>query len=145
MMKNKTLCTWLAFLGGALGLHRFYLFGLKDVLGWLLSLPTLLGLYGVQRARHFGLDDLWSWVLTPILGFSLAAAALTAIIYGLMTAEQWNSRFNPEAKVDDPAGSSRWATIFGVIAALLVGTMALLSGIALAFQRYFEYQIQLGA
>ncbi|MFO1212089.1 MAG: NINE protein, partial [Paenacidovorax caeni] len=24
-MKSKTLATWLAFLGGPLGLHRFYL------------------------------------------------------------------------------------------------------------------------
>ena len=24
-MKNKTLATWLTFLGGPLGLHRFYL------------------------------------------------------------------------------------------------------------------------
>ena len=29
-MKNKTLATWLAFLGGPLGLHRFYLHGFGD-------------------------------------------------------------------------------------------------------------------
>ena len=32
-MKNKTLATWLAFVGGPLGLHRFYLKGLGDWLG----------------------------------------------------------------------------------------------------------------
>ena len=42
-MKNKTLAAWLAFLGGALGLHRFYLRGLGDTLGWLLPIPTALG------------------------------------------------------------------------------------------------------
>ena len=26
--KNKTVAAWLAFLGGPLGLHRFYLYGL---------------------------------------------------------------------------------------------------------------------
>ena len=66
-MKNKTLAAWLAFLGGPLGLHRFYLFGLADLLGWLLPIPAALGLYGVLRARHYGLDDPWSWVLIPLL------------------------------------------------------------------------------
>ena len=30
MTKNKTVATWLALLGGPLGLHRFYLHGLGD-------------------------------------------------------------------------------------------------------------------
>jgi TM2 domain-containing membrane protein YozV len=42
-MKNKTVAAWLAFLGGPLGLHRFYLHGLGDMLGWLLPIPTALG------------------------------------------------------------------------------------------------------
>ena len=57
-MKNKTLAAWLAFLGGPLGIHRFYLHGLGDWLGWLLPIPTALGLYGIRRARELGLDDL---------------------------------------------------------------------------------------
>ena len=51
-MKNKTVAAWLAFLGGPLGLHRFYLHGLGDMLGWLLPIPTALGLYGVQRVQQ---------------------------------------------------------------------------------------------
>ena len=54
MTKNKSLAAWLAFLGGPLGLHRFYLHGLGDLLGWLLPIPTALGLYGVQRIQQFG-------------------------------------------------------------------------------------------
>ena len=50
-MKNKTLAAWLAFVGGPLGLHRFYLHGLTDMLGWLLPIPTALGLYGIQRVQ----------------------------------------------------------------------------------------------
>ena len=37
-MKNKTFATWLTFLGGPLGLHRFYLRGLGDLAGWLLPI-----------------------------------------------------------------------------------------------------------
>ena len=55
MTKNKTVAAWLAFVGGPLGLHRFYLHGLSDMLGWLLPLPTALGLYGVgKEVEQFG-------------------------------------------------------------------------------------------
>jgi hypothetical protein len=143
-MKNKTLATWLTFLGGPLGLHRFYLFGGRDWLGWLLPLPTLLGLYGLQRMRQYGVDDQISWVLLPVLGFCLAGCALTAIVYGLMTPEKWNAKFNPKAASDAQAGQTNWLTIGAVVLSLLIGCTALLSGIALSFQHYFEYQIEEG-
>ena len=72
-MKNKTLAAWLCFVGGPLGLHRFYLFGTADRLAWMLPIPSLLGLYGVYRARAIGLEDTASWLLIPLLGFTLAA------------------------------------------------------------------------
>ena len=50
-MKNKTTAAWLAFLGGPLGLHRFYLHGLGDWLGWLLPIPTALGLTELNGRR----------------------------------------------------------------------------------------------
>jgi len=37
--RSKSLATWIAVLGGSLGLHRFYLHGLRDPLGWLHPLP----------------------------------------------------------------------------------------------------------
>ena len=64
-MKNKTTAAWLAFLGGPLGLHRFYLRGWSDMLGWLLPIPSALGLYGIERIRMFGVDDALSWALVP--------------------------------------------------------------------------------
>ncbi len=76
-MKNKTVAAWLTFLGGPLGLHRFYLYGPGDLLGWLLPIPTALGLYGIERVQQLGLDDHWSWVLIPLLGFTIAGCALT--------------------------------------------------------------------
>ena len=140
-MKNKTVATWLAFIGGPFGLHRFYLRGMSDLLGWLLPLPTAVGLYGVMRAQVIGLDDPWSWVLIPLLGFTIAGCALTAIFYGLMPPEKWNARFNPKALKDAAPGRSNWFTIGAVALALLLGTTILLSSIVISFQRYFEYQI----
>ena len=50
-MKNKTIATWLTFWTGPLGLHRFYLYGFTDTLGWLLPVPTALGFYGLERVQ----------------------------------------------------------------------------------------------
>lgn len=141
-MKNKTLAAWLTFLGGPLGLHRFYLRGLSDPLGWLLPLPTGLGFYGIRRAQQFGLDDALSWVLIPFIGFTIAGCALLATYYGLMSAEKWNARFNPGAAPDAEAGQTRWTTIGAVVLALLVGATVLMSSIVFSFQRYFEHQIE---
>ncbi|WP_296444530.1 NINE protein [Rhodoferax sp. UBA5149] len=141
-MKNKTIAVWLAFIGGPLGLHRFYLHGMGDLLGWLLPLPTALGLYGIERVQKNGMDDQWSWVLIPLLGFTIACCALTAIVYGLMTPEKWNVRFNSSAAPDAAPGQTNWFTIGAIALALLVGTTVLMSSIAFSFQRYFEYQIE---
>ncbi|MPM21494.1 hypothetical protein SDC9_67938 [bioreactor metagenome] len=140
--KNKTVAAWLAFLGGPLGLHRFYLHGWSDTLGWLLPIPTALGVYGIQRALEFGQDDQISWALVPLLGFTIAGCALRAILYGLMTPEKWNARFNPQAALDNPAGRTHWGTVFAIALSLLIGTAVLMASIAFSFQRYFEYQIE---
>ena len=136
--KSKTLATWFALLGGGFGLHRFYLHGKADAIGWLLPVPTLLGLYGVQRARHLGLDDQLSWALIPLLGLALSATMLSAIVYGLMHDEKWDARFNPNGG----APRSGWLAIVGVLLALSLGATALMATIAFSAQRYFEYQAQ---
>jgi hypothetical protein len=141
-MKNKTLATWLTFWGGPLGLHRFYLKGLGDMLGWLLPVPTALGIYGIQRVQAFGLDDQLSWVLIPCLGFTIAGCALTAIVYGLMPVEKWNAKFNPQSAADAADGQTNWLTVFGIATSLLIGTTILMSSLAFSFQMYFEYQIE---
>ncbi|MEJ8810913.1 hypothetical protein WKW77_07515 [Variovorax ureilyticus] len=145
-MKNKTLAAWLAFLGGPLGLHCFYLRGLSSTLGWLLPIPTALGLYGIERARTFGMDDGLSWALIPILGFVISGCALTAIVYGLMTPEKWNARYNAGAATAaaSPAGRTNWLTIGAVVLALLVGSTVLMASLAFSFQRYFEHEIEAG-
>jgi len=142
--KNKTLAAWLAFLGGPLGLHRFYLHGLGDLLGWLLPIPTALGLYGIERARVYGLDDGWSWVLIPFVGFTIAGCALMAILYGLTAPEKWNARHNPGLAADAAPGQTHWFTIGAIVVALLIGATVLMSSIVFSFQRYFEQQIEEG-
>lgn len=140
-MKDKTVAAWLAFVGGPFGLHRFYLQGKGDLLGWLLPVPTALGLYGLQRVQDHGQDDLLSWLLIPLLGFTVAGCAFSAIVYGLMTIEKWNARFNPTQPADAESGQTTWLTIGAIVLALLFGATVLMSSIVFSLQRYFEYQI----
>ena len=140
--RNKTVATWLALTLGPLGVHRFYLRGLGDWLGWLLPIPTALGLYGIERVQEFGVDDQWSWVLIPLLGFTIAGCALTAIVYGLMAQEKWNARFNPQASADAAQGRTNWMTVGALVASLMLGTAVLMASLAFSCQRYFEYQIE---
>lgn len=138
MRKSKTAATWIAFLGGALGLHRLYLHGMRDPLGWLHLLPTSLGVYGVQRMLDLGQDDHLAWVLIPMLGLVLAASMLSAIVYGLTPDERWDSRHNGGR----PSPRSGWGAVLGVIVALLVGATVLMATIAFASQRFFEAQVE---
>jgi len=142
-MKSKTLAAWLAFLAGPLGLHRFYLHGFRDWLGWLLPIPSFLGAHGVWRILEFGQDDMLSWWLVPLLGFTFSACCLTAILYGLTPREKWNARFNPGGD-DAPAGATRWLTIGAIVASLMLGTGVLMASLVYSFQKYFEYQVEEG-
>jgi uncharacterized membrane protein len=136
--KSKLVATWLAVLGGALGLNRFYLYGLRDVWAWCSIPPTLVGLVGLIRAREIGLDDHLSWLLLPILGVMVAIGMLSAIVHGLTPDETWNARFNA-GRQGSPTG---WLTVIGVLLALSLGAVALMATIAYSAQRYFEYQAE---
>lgn len=140
-LKNKTLAAWLAFLAGQLGLHRFYLFGASDVLAWIHPVIAAVGWVGIRRVQLYGQDDQMAWLLIPLLGFTLAATALTAIYYGLMTREKWNDRFNPTAP-ESSAGQTNWLTIGAVVFSLLLGAVALMASIVVSIQHYFEFQMR---
>ena len=136
--RSKTLATWLAVLGGTLGLHRFYLYGWRDPVGWLYPWPTLLGLAGVQRMRAFGQDDRVAWVLIPLLGLAISVAMLSAIVYGLTPDERWAARHNP----GQPPRATGWLPVLGVIVALLLGASVLMGTVAFGMQHFFEWQLE---
>jgi hypothetical protein len=136
MLRSKTLATWLALLGGTLGLHRLYLKGLGNVPGWLHLLPTTLGLYGLERWRELGQNDSLAWWLLPLLGLMIVQAMLHAIVYGLTPDEKWAARWG------QPVQASGWGAVLGVIAALLVGATVLMSTIAFGVQKFFEWELQ---
>lgn len=143
--RNKTLAAALAALGGAAGLHRFYLYGWRDLGGWLLTLPSALGVWGVVRVRTLGQDDVLSWWLMPPLGVTLTLGCLMAVIYALTPTERWNQRHNPEGPPDAPAGRSHGLTVTVLVFALMAGAIAFMSTLAFSVQRYFESQVTTSA
>lgn len=133
--KSKTLATWIALIGGPLGLHRFYLGSLRDSWGWVHALLTFLGVLGVQRVLELGQDDRLAWVLMPLGGLSLVVAMGTAIFHGLRPDEAWNATYNAGTAASGPTG---WLAVMAVVAALLIGATTMLSVISFSLQRYFE-------
>jgi hypothetical protein len=136
--KSKTLATWLAWIAGAFGAHRFYLNGSRDPWAWLHPWPTLAGLYGIHRVQTLGQDDQLSWLLLPLVGLMIAQACLFAIVYGLTADAVWDAKRNP---MHAPR-QTRWLPVLGAIAALVIGATALMATIAFSAQRFFEYQIE---
>ena len=133
--RSKTMATWLAVVGGVLGAHRFYLHGKADPWAWLHLVGTLIGSIGVARMRHLGQDDQLARMLAPVLGVVVTAAMLAALVIGLMADERWATRFSPTQAIR-PSG---WGAVLGVIAALLLGSTALMSTLAFSGQKFFEY------
>lgn len=133
--RSKTVATWLAVIGGSLGLHRFYLHGGRDLLAWAHAPVALIGAYGVQRMLDLGQDDRLAWLLIPLLGVVISASMLAAIVYGLTPDERWAPLHGT------PKRPSGWLVIFGVITALFIGSTVLISTIAFGSQRYFESQV----
>jgi TM2 domain-containing membrane protein YozV len=137
--KNKTLAAALAAFGGSMGLHRFYLHGLTDVVAWIFPIPSALGWWGVERMRLYGQDDVLSWLLIPLLGLSLTVGCLTAVVYALTPQEQWNTRHNPQLPADASAGRSHALTVAVLVFAMLAGTTAFMGSLAFSVQKYFEH------
>ena len=151
---SKTLATWIAVIGGSIGLHHFYLHGWRSRLGWLYPLPTLVGLAGVVRMRNLGVDDRLSWALIPWLGLTISVAMLCAIVIGLTTDAKWARQHasDPTQPVvhatreqdeeSPPPGMVRtgWAPVLGVIVALMIGGGVLMGTIAFTVEKAFEVQ-----
>lgn len=133
-MKSKALATWAAVMGGVLGLHRLYLRGPRDPWVWVQMGVTLLGAAGAVRMRNLGVDDPAANLLIPLLGLSITAAMLTAIVYGLTPDERWAERHHP----DQPVVPTGWGPVLGVVAALMLGATALMATVAFVGQRIFE-------
>jgi hypothetical protein len=123
--KNKTVATTLAFLLGALGVHRFYLKSATDRLGLLhvCSIPIAGMVYGVGRGPNP------YYVLLPII-VSAIVGFIEALVIGLTPDDKWDARYN--------AGSGRqseshWILALVLVLTMLVGATVVIAAIARLF------------
>jgi hypothetical protein len=151
---SKSLATWIAVIGGSVGLHHFYLHGLRTRVGWLYPIPTLVGVVGAMRMREYGVDDRLSWALIPWLGLTISIGMMCAIVIGLTTDARWARLYagdpsQPVVKAtrdeDDetpPPGivHTRWVPVLGVILALMIGGGVLMGTIAFTVEKSFDVQ-----
>ncbi|WP_233863879.1 NINE protein [Paraburkholderia adhaesiva] len=137
--RSKTLTAALAFFLGSLGAHRFYLYGPRDVWGWAHVIGTLIGIPGVMLLVATERASIPGWALAVIGAVSVLSAFLAAIVYGLRPDAKWDAQFNAHAGLQSRSG---WAVVFVVIFSLLIGAFLLMTGLALAFQTYFESQVE---
>ncbi|MET5116996.1 hypothetical protein AAHH79_44100, partial [Burkholderia pseudomallei] len=70
---------------------------------------------------------------------SLLAAFLAALVYGLRPDDKWDAQFNASRGRHSRSG---WGVVFVVIFSRLIGAFLLMTGLALAFQTYFESQVE---
>lgn len=135
--RSKTLTATLAFLFGSLGIHRFYLYGMRDLFGWAHVVGTLMGVPGALLLIATARTSALGWGLAVPGALSLLISLLTAIVYGLRPDQKWDTQFNAGANKQSRSG---WAVVFIVIFSLFIGALLLMAGLAVTFQTYFESQ-----
>lgn len=127
--KNKTLTTFLAFLLGGIGMHRFYLHGKSDKWGWLhlLSLPAsglILGLFP-EAPLFFG--------IMPLI-LSVLVAFLETLVIGLTPDEKWDAKYNAASGRSSASG---WPLAILLVLTVGVGATGLIGTIARTFDLLF--------
>ena len=151
---SKSLATWIAVIGGSVGLHHFYLHGWRSRFGWLYPIPTLVGVAGVLRMRDLGVGDRLSWALIPWLGLTVSVGMLCAIVIGLTSDAKWARKYagdpsqpmvqatREEDDESPPPGMvhTGWAPVLGVILALMIGGGVLMGTIAFTVEKAFDVQ-----
>jgi hypothetical protein len=120
--KNKTLATLLAALFGAIGIHRFYLYGLKDKWAWLHA--SSLALSGVAIRFRFG--DPLLFTASPLL-ISFLAGLIEALVIGLTPDDRWDAQHNPTSPKRSHSG---WPLALLLIFTVAGGAVALIAAIA---------------
>jgi TM2 domain-containing membrane protein YozV len=105
--KNKTLATFFAAVFGSLGVHRFYLYGKKDI---------------------------WAWVYVLLFPLSVFAGFVEALVIGLTPDDKWDGKHNHGSAQHSESG---WPLALLLVLTFGGGAIALIAAIARAFDLLF--------
>ena len=140
MKRSKPITAWLALLLGSIGIHRFYLFGWRDVTARFCMAVTALGVWGVERMLRLGQDDRLSWLLIPILGAMLSYACAIGIYHGLLRPDVWYQRY---VGFSAPGLSTpeflRWPSVLAAMVGLFVGGTVFIATLSFGISKLFEF------
>lgn len=127
--KDKTLATLLAATAGGIGLHRFYLRGIKDFTGWIhfSSVPISL-LFAL-----FWPDQHTILVAMPLI-ISMIVGLVEALVIGLTVDEKWDAIHNSDSGLQSRSG---WPLAVMLVLVFGFGAIALIAAIARAFDLLF--------
>lgn len=127
--QNKTLATLFATVFGSIGLHRFYIYGIKDCWAWVhfLSLP----LSGISLTLFRDSPVLLTF--SPLL-LSGLIGVIEALVIGLTPDDKWDAQHNPNSGYQSQSG---WPLALLLVLTVGGGAMGLIAAIARAFDLFF--------
>jgi hypothetical protein len=137
--KSKLIsCSISTFLPGT-GLHWLYLYGFKSKWFYLQIACLLFGIWGWFELAQTEKESLMGWVAVILGEASILASWLATFAFGLRPDDKFDAQFNADTETKNQSG---WLIILCVIFALMVGAFFLMSGLAIAFEQYFNMQIE---
>ncbi len=120
--KNKAFATLLAAALGFTGVHRLYLYGVRDRWLWLHASSLLAAALLLTVAPSLN----WFYMLLPVL-LSALAGIIEAFVIGLLADEKWDAKHNSGS--GKTSSSSGWLALVLVVsvgfgAVLMIGTLS---------------------
>jgi hypothetical protein len=128
--RHKALAALLAFVAGSLGAHRLYL---GQRLWWLPPSVTLTMLPLLAGVRNWYQSPAFFVLMVPVV-----AGHIEALVLALMPDERFDARFNRGSARRNASG---WDAVLVAIVTLMVGTIVLMTTIALLVQTLFGYTV----
>jgi len=127
--KNKTFAAFLAVFLGGLGLHRFYLQGGKDVIGWMhfATAPLALALI-FSRPEQPVMFTAMPFTLSILVGL------IEALVIGLTADDKWDALYNSHSGQQSHSG---WVLVILLVLTLGAGATATIAVLARTFDLLF--------
>lgn len=126
--KNKTFATCLATLFGSIGLHRFYLHGMKDRAGWIHFLSAPLSLLLLLALP----DQPLLFSAMPLM-ISAMVGVIEALVIGLTADEKWDAAHNQGGG----RSASGWPLAVLLVLTFGIGAIGIIAAIARTFDLLF--------